>query len=329
MMHTSGLDSLSRRAAMTLVEMLVVIALVALLCGLLLPAVQAARESARATVCRNHLRQVALATSLFESTQRSFPPARFAGWPDDPAPVDPGPTWVLRLLPWLDEGPAADAWEPGQPYGSQPDAIHQLVVPTLLCPTRRSPATALLPTAELPPLVAPCGCLFPSRQMAGGGLTDFAGNHGDLTPGSGDPDGDFTMGGNGSGTIISIRSLPGTLSWRDWVRAKDVSDGISRTLLAGELHVRRSLVLRPPDCGPALDGSSFHHITRAGGPGGPLASGPDDDVGGMASVVFGSWHPEVCHVAYADGRVVGLSPAVDPIILGRLCNRRDGHATHE
>lgn len=137
------------------------------------------------------------------------------------------------------------------------------------------------------------------------------------------------MGGNGSGTVISIRSLPGTLSWRDWVRAKDVSDGISRTLLAGELHVRRSLVLRPPDCGPALDGSSFHHITRAGGPGGPLASGPDDDVGGMASVVFGSWHPEVCHVAYADGRVVGLSPAVDPIILGRLCNRRDGHATHE
>jgi prepilin-type processing-associated H-X9-DG protein len=314
---------------MTLVEMLVVIALVGVLCGLLLPAIQGARESARAAICRNHLRQIALAISLFETTQRSFPPARFAGRPDDPAPVDPGPTWVLRVLPWLEEGAAADTWEPGRPYGSQPEAIRQLVVPTLLCPTRRSPGTALLPTEELPPLAAPCGCLFPGRQVAGGGLTDFAGNQGDLTPVSGAPDGDFTMGGNGTGTIVSSRSLPGTLRWRDQVRARDVSDGMSRTLVAGELHVRRPLVLRPPDCGPALDGSSFHHMTRVGGPGGPLAAGPDDEVGGMASVVFGSWHPGACHVAYADGRIVSLSPALDPTILGRLCNRRDGHANQD
>jgi len=121
---------------MTLVEMLIVIAMTAVLCGLLLPAIQGARESARATVCRNHLRQVALAVSHFESTQQSFPPARFARGPDDPTPVEPGPTGVLRLLPWLEEGPAADAWEPGRPSGSQPDKIRQLVVPTLLCPAR-------------------------------------------------------------------------------------------------------------------------------------------------------------------------------------------------
>jgi type II secretory pathway pseudopilin PulG len=314
---------------MTLVELMVVIALVGMLCGLLLPAVQGAREAARATICRNHLRQVALAVSLFEATQRSFPPARFAGRPEDSAPVDPGPTWVLRILPWLDEHSAAAAWVPTLPYDSQPAVIHELVVATLLCPTRRSVATAILPTAELPPTAAPCGCLIPARRMAGGGLTDFAGNHGDLTPVFGAPEGDFTSGGNGSGTIVSSRSLPGTLRWQDSVRARDVSDGISNTLLAGELHVRRSMLLLPPDCGPALDGSSFHHMTRAGGPGGPLAAGPDDEVGGMASVVFGSWHPEACHLAFADGRVVGLSPALDPVILGRLCNRRDGHAHQE
>jgi type II secretory pathway pseudopilin PulG len=53
---------------MTLVELMVVIALVRMLCGLLLPAVHGAREAARATICRNHLRQVALAVSHFEAT---------------------------------------------------------------------------------------------------------------------------------------------------------------------------------------------------------------------------------------------------------------------
>jgi type II secretory pathway pseudopilin PulG len=314
---------------MTLVELLVVVASIAILCGLLLPAVQGAREAVRATVCRHHIRQVALAISLFETTQLSFPPARFANRPQDMLPVDPGPTWVLRILPWLEEHPATAAWVPGLPYASQPAVIRELVVPTLLCPTRRSPATAIQPTAELPPLVAPCGCLIPGRTVAGGGLTDFAGNHGDLMPGSGAPEGDFTSGGNGSGTVISSRSLPGTLRWRDQVRARDVSDGLSSTLLLGELHVRRSLLLLPPDCGPALDGSNFHHMTRVGGPGGPLAASPEDEVGGMASVVFGSWHTEACHVAFADGRVVGLAPTLDPAILGRLCNRHDGHANQD
>ncbi len=317
------------RSGLTLIELLVTITIVAALCGLLFPAVQAARESARGTVCRNHLRQVAMATSQFEVATRSFPPARLTDRIGDPWLADMGPTWVLRVLPWLEEVAPASAWDPRLPYALQSETIHELVVPTLLCPSRRSPSSAIVPSVMLPPTIAPCGCMFPGWESGGGGLTDFAGNHGDLTPGFGSAEGDFTQGGNGTGIIISSRPLPGTFRWQDQIRARDVTDGLSRTILAGELHVRRSMVLSPPDCGPALDGSSFHHMSRAGGPGGPIADGPDDDVAGMATVVFGSWHPDTCHFAFADGRVVSLSPSLDPVILGHLCHRHDGHASEQ
>lgn len=92
------------RTAFTLVELLVVIAIIGILAGLLLPAVQAAREAARRMSCQNHLKQLALACHNYESTHRCFPPSAVIDFRLGSA-ANNG-SWGVhgRILPFLEQG---------------------------------------------------------------------------------------------------------------------------------------------------------------------------------------------------------------------------------
>jgi prepilin-type N-terminal cleavage/methylation domain-containing protein len=106
-----------RPAAFTLVELLVVIAIIATLIGLLLPAVQSAREAARRTQCMSNMRQIGLAFQICADTRKYYPAAM---WSAKAATLNPRPkgnpaakehSWRILVMPFLEEQKAAENYD--------------------------------------------------------------------------------------------------------------------------------------------------------------------------------------------------------------------------
>jgi prepilin-type N-terminal cleavage/methylation domain-containing protein len=134
------------RAAFTLLELLVVIAVIGILIALLLPAVQSAREAARMIECKNRLKQIGLAWMHHHTVHNFFPTggwgSNWAGDPDQGFDKRQPGGWAYNILPFIEEECIRDVGK-GLTYGATPDKKSVLAeaaqspVSIFLCPSRR------------------------------------------------------------------------------------------------------------------------------------------------------------------------------------------------
>ena len=312
-----------RRSGFTLAETLVVVVILALLVGLLLPAVGKLREASNRLACGDHLRHLGHAAQGYHAARGTFPTAGKSGCdppahpdiasacrhdpahPNRTAPYTP-PTadladrrrewgWAYHLLPHLGY---ADT------YAAESDAaVRRGVVKELYCPSRR-----------------------PAGLYGGWAKTDYAGNAGGST-----------SDGGASGVMVRTGAGPA-------VRLCDLSDGAANTVLFGEKRMRldRLGTSRDDDESAYTAGwdadtvraavpdadTDNHRGHRSYGPSPDLRSTPadlfpDPDAGLRQ---FGASHPAGCQFVMCDGGVRTVRYHPDRTLFRRLCVRDDGPA---
>jgi prepilin-type processing-associated H-X9-DG protein len=280
---------------MTLVELLVVIAIVGVLVALLLPAVQAARESARRASCLNNMRQLGLAALHHHDVNKKFPTgARM------PTYVDGRPTRGTNLfvetLLYFEQNNLHRRWDYDDNRNNVAGglgATQAQIIEILLCPTDPLPGPVMETTAVAWPRNPPWSFGFY-------GMSSYGGNAGTRS--------------NPGNPPFSI-SRDGIFYLDSEVCLKDITDGSSRTLLFGErFHHDPEFDRLKPDLLPGVE--SIAGLGRWG----YVA-----DVGAMVNVTlhtpvminyqtppgadqlqdrvcaFGSGHPRGANFAFADG----------------------------
>ena len=321
------------RRGMTLVELMVVIAIIAVLIALLLPAVQAIRESARLTQCSNNLKQIGQAALQHERAQAHFPTGgwgyQWVGDPDRGFGTDQPGGIFYNLLPYLELGALRDMGV-GLGNGSQTNPkgliareMIKVPVPVLSCPTRRAPQTMPFPNIGPGGLVnaaVPAGSTGNSCFRA-----DYTANAGSIVRQWGDGPERFSE--VPSGKIINttiIKDCNGLSYGQSTVQAAHVLDGTSNTYYGGEKHVNPLFYLAGKcrnDDQPALGADDLDLQAWVDDP----PQRDDRSSGQIGNIfVFGSAHGSGFGMVFCDGSVRRLDYDINPITHSRLGNREDG-----
>ncbi len=312
-----------RRGGFTLVELLVVIAIIGVLVALLLPAVQAARESARRSQCSNNLKQMGLAIHLHNDTFGALPSA---GAIANPVPARrmaggvPGTLqyqdwgWAYQILPYMEQQSL---------YLEPSDAVvRRTPVKTYFCPSRDRP-----------------------KLVGANAKIDYAGNCGGTS---------LTAAGTLpapqqqsalDGVMLKSRNMPSaadpTPAENPSVRFAMITDGLSNVMLVGEKRLRLRGVVNNSDDNDAFTVGYDHDVLRAGdkylnsagntidrapAPDYVTATDPLDPTGTTAhgNGRFGSSHPAGFQCVLGDGsvRMVRFQVSIDTFRM--LCRREDG-----
>lgn len=293
-----------RRIGFTLVELLVVVAIIGILIALLLPAIQSARESARTTTCKNNLKQMGVALHAHLTALSRFPMGRDKS---DQYSV----SWAFMLLPYMERDFQFRAYNHTERVDDPSSAIAMRTpVPAYACLSRRSAAADRnFDNNDAPPLVTKAGA-----------LGDYAANAG------------ATVNTGMIGVVDGIqqfgdydRSTAGPIFSGSRIDDRSVADGLSNTIAIGERHippvpVGTAVAMQDYAVGDTAFLSGDCRLSILASAAGGISARHDDPAIGK----FGSSHPGIAQFVFLDGRVVAIDDTIDGSELLALCTIAGG-----
>ena len=290
----------------TLIELLVVIAIIAVLIGLLLPAVQAAREAARRVQCVNNLKQMGLALHNYHDTLGAFPAGYYASaqFVDGATDTSRGWGWGAMIQPMMEQGTLYNAANFSLNLESTANAtVVATGLSAFLCPSDPAPTSA-----------------FAVSDASGNPLAMMAASSYAACAGGDESDVVTGVNNDGLGRGLFYRNSR--------TRLADLTDGTSSTIAVGERAwsivngvwagsvtgavVRRGPADRCPKTGAMFFGAATSTLAH-----GHLINSDTDPDGGIDD--FSSRHPGGANFLFADGSVHFLKD-----ILRDLGKRADG-----
>jgi prepilin-type N-terminal cleavage/methylation domain-containing protein len=326
-------------AGATLIELLIVIAIIGVLVQLMLPAVQSSREAARRTACQNNLHQIGLAVQAHEAALKHLPTAGW-GWawigdPDrGPGMTQPG-SWAYQILPYLEQ---TDVYEIGR---ETKDAEKMAVLTRLAatpvavfyCPTRRSPEATPNEGPEVDVVGFDGGTFWYNADEAERlARSDYKANIGDTFAfwGEGPPpeladkgEGFFEFK-TGAGKV-ELNTFTGVVIQRQPILLAQIADGLSNTYFGGEKFLPSDKYetgdspLDDQSCwnGDDIDTvASTKYIPRQDAP-------TTEQLAGLVGIPFGSAHVGGLNMVMCDASIRFVAYDIDPEVHRAFGNRKD------
>jgi hypothetical protein len=306
-----------------LVELLVAIAIIGVLAAILLPAVQAARESARRAHCLNNLKQIALGFHGHHDALGHLPSGgwgfRWVGDPDRGFGLHQPGGWVYNVLPFVEENALHDMGHglPNNATGKWEVAMRmlQMPVPLFTCPSRRESRS--WPVREIR------DWMFNANKPSladGWTRSCYAANLGEQEVPWIEGPKTLAQGDAGIG-FFDMTAVTGISCQHRLFRFAEVTDGLAHTYLVGEKGINPDNYyngLDASDDEPMLSGVSADlHCASSHLP-------LNDQPGTSIRYLWGSPHSGIVQISFCDGSVHAIPVTIDKLVHRRFGNRHDG-----